>query len=175
MEWIAILLLLSLFQVRLYRISARALARAAVYYVGALFFGLLAAQKMDGFLAFIGLDWWSGVVISFVAFLIGETFSFLFQNDERMIRRKVQAAPSFLAFSALFVALARVHQSQSGIFFDPPVVILMLPIISFFLSAVFFSLSEKLTLSDVPKSWQGIPVTLISAGILLLGLQAFLR
>ena len=167
-EWLALLLVLALIQIRFYELSVRKLIALALPYILILAFGLVISDAVWNFFDRIGLEWWAAVVTAFVCFLIGETFSLVLKESEKIMKRKGQNLPSFLTFSVLFAALARVSGDSPAVFFGMKGDWISVPLASLLVSVVLAAIRERLALSNIPKSWQGAPILLLSAAFLLL-------
>ena len=168
MKWYAFLVLLALIQVRFYEVSTKKLLRIAVYFWMGIYWQLWIVELIRRLFWKLDLEWWGGVIVAFTGFLSGELCHVLFENEGKVIQKKGQFFPSFLTLSSIYLMLSWMTIAPSSFSFDEiHIRLFCFSIISVLISICFSGISERLFLSDVPKQWQGFPILLISAAILV--------
>ena len=173
MKWPALLLALSLMQIRFYEASTRKLLRVAIYFWAILYWQLWISELISRVFSMIDLEWWSGVAVSFVGFLTGELCHIFFQREDQVIPKKGQVFPSFFTFSSIYLMLAWLVLTPPLLLGQAHIHIILISLLSVLLTIILSGISERLILSDVPRNWQGLPILLVSASILLMALYGF--
>lgn len=174
MNWIAFLIILTLVQTRFYQFSTRDMIRSVSYYIGTVLVSLLSAQQIRIFFSEENLNWWTGVVAIFFAFVIGEFLSMFFREEKRRIKKQIQEIPSFLSFTAIFITLGWISMGSFDSLLRVSFQILSISFMSWMVSVIFSGIRERLLLLFVPKMWEGVPILLISAALLFISFSGFI-
>jgi len=167
--WCALLLSLAVIQIRFYNLTSARFARTAGGYWAMIYLGLVSSETIRHLFTETGLAWWTGVVVAFIGFLIGEAFSTLLSLEGKVVPAKARQLPSFFTMSLLFIILARVTMPHPFLVDDSHTDIVYLSLGSTLFPLLMSGISERLTLGDTPPIWRGLPILLISAALLLVG------
>lgn len=172
-EWFAALLILGLIQLGLYQISVARLVKASLLYGALLFMGLCLSELLRRIFWSLELEWWLPVVTVLVAYLLGEWTSVLFSVRFRELKRSKQSAPSFSTLSLFFVMLAWLDRGHYFAFGKACLIMLLLSGVGVSLLIVLAGILERLEMSEVQKDWEGLPILILSAALLLIVLHGF--
>lgn len=169
MTWIPILITFSVLQNRFYELRTKKFVDIAIAFWAFVYLELWITELIRIVFSYIDLEWWIGVSVLFVGFLVGEFGNLLFEREGKSVRRKWQTLPSFFSFCAIFIMLAWIYETNSAFSFEVThIQILVVSVLSVFLTVILTAISDRLLLSDVPKAWQGLPILLITALILII-------
>jgi len=175
MQWCAFLCGMAVFLVFVYNVRAGQVARLSPGIWTMLYFALIAAEVSRGFLVYIGLSWWVGVIGGFLAFLIGEIFSLFLKQEGKTVKRRGQVIPSFFTSASVLLVLAWLTIQEMVVFEAAHLMIISIAAASVLFLVLVSGMTERLRLSDVNVSWRGLPILLISAALLMLGVYGFQR
>ena len=172
-HWFFVLLILSLAQVTLYRISVQAFVQIALRLWLVMVVGLLASEFIWRVFLEIGMEWWLPVTIPFLTYVLGESFPFVFGYSKDEIEKKNRPTPSLISFSVVFISIAWFSRALSPSFSEAYAEIILLVSISVFLTTLLVGIEERLLLLDIPKRLEGFPILLIVTALLCIGFYGF--
>ncbi len=176
MNWIPVLVALGVLQIRFYELNPRRVIKFSFLLWMSVYWQLWTAELIRRFFSFVDLEWWLGVAISFVAFLIGEGVHFLFEREGRSIPKKWQTLPSFFTFSAIYLMIAWIFLANGKPSLgEVHCAVIVISSVSVFLTIIFSHISEQLSLLDAPVQWQELPIILVAASVLLLTFLEILK
>lgn len=158
-HWVIALTLLSLIQHRIFKLTRIQLERTWVRLGASNFLALLAADLVKNLAEEFAFEWWSGVVVMFTSFLIGESV-FYSKNKTTKI--------SVYTFSSVYIGFAWLSYSDSLNHWFLIVASLGVSLVSLIISFAFLNISEKVELSDLTKSLKEAPIFLIVSSVLIL-------
>jgi len=167
-QWYAAMALLALMQIWFYRIDPKKMARAAIFYWGAVYLGLLGCEFARKLLAQSQIEWWISVMACLIAVMIGETAQVLSLSVMKTIDKKRQVLPSFFSFSVLYLAFVWLSLNHAGRFDQSQIEIITIASLSLFFTIILSGIEWRLTLYEIPKPFRSLPILAISAALFLL-------